>query len=94
MFVEPSFEFWNVFFTAVGASVLWTRWGKTKLKAFILSDLLDLLPLNRTWRNAIEFLVFIVLGVIVGIGATAPVNPQQAIAAGLGWTGLFAQPRK
>lgn len=92
MFQGPSFTFWNIVYTAIGAAGFWSTWGRSKLKPFLIADLIRRLPARR-WHPLIEFLLFIVLGVIVGIGVTNPTNAQQAIAAGMGWTGIFAHPR-
>jgi hypothetical protein len=90
MFDAPSFTFWNVVYTAIGASVFWSTWGRTKLKTFVLPDLVRYLPWKR-WHPLIEFVLFIALGCVVGVGVTNPTNPRQAITAGLGWTGAIAR---
>jgi hypothetical protein len=90
MFEAPSFTLWNVIYTAIGAAVLWSTWGRTKLKPYFLPELIRYLPGER-WHPLIEFALFIALGVVVGIGFTNPSNPRQAISAGLGWTGVFAR---
>ena len=91
MFDSPSFNAWNIGYTAVGAAIFWGRWGHTKLRAYVLSDLLDMIPIKAEIRVGIEFVIFLALGVFVGIGITSPTNATQAIAAGLGWTGLLAK---
>ena len=91
MFENPSFTFWNLVYTAVGSAVLWGTWGRTRLKAFVLSDLLGLFLKGR-WLFMFEFLVFIALGCLVGIGVVHPVDATQAITAGFAWTGAFARP--
>jgi hypothetical protein len=90
MFQSPSFSFWNIVFTAIGVSVFWGKWGRSKLQAYLLHDVVNLLHLSEERRGAIEFLIFLVLGCLVGIGVTQPTTPAQAITAGFGWTGLFA----
>ncbi len=89
MFEVPSFTFWNVVFTAVGAAVFWGKWGRTRLRAYLLSDLVNLLNIDDEWRSAIEFLIFLTLGCLVGIGVVRPTTPTQALTAGFGWTGFF-----
>ena len=91
MFEGPTFTFWNVVYTAIGAMIFWAKWGRTRLKVYALSNIVRLLPIPRIWRNAIEFLVFIFLGCLVGIGLVKPENVAQALTAGLGWTGLLSQ---
>src|SRR5690242_16186197 len=91
MFENTNFTFGNIAYTAIGAAVFWGKWGRTELKAYVLSDLIGLLPIKkRSIRAGVEFLTFVGVGVVVGVGLTEPVNPAQAIMAGLGWTGLFA----
>jgi len=89
LFQAPSFTPWNVIFTAIGVSVFWGKWGRTKLKAYVLSDLVSLIPVNDAWRGAIEFLIFLTIGCLVGIGVAQPTSPAQALTAGLGWTGFI-----
>jgi hypothetical protein len=89
-FEMPSFTVWKVVFTAVGASVYWGMWGRTKLRPYLLPDILRYLPFKR-FHPMIEFLVFLTIGCLVGIGFTNPSNPQQAITAGMGWTGVFVR---
>ena len=86
----PDYSFGRVLFTAIGAAVFWGKWGKTKLKAFVLSDLLNAIPMKPKIRGAIELLIFIALGCAVGIALVQPTNAAQALTAGFGWTGLFA----
>lgn len=91
VFDNPSFTTWNIIYTAIGAMVLWGTWGRTKLKAFVLSSIIRLFLTGRA-EAVVEFVVFVILGCIIGIGVVRPVNPQQAITAGLAWTGVFARP--
>lgn len=85
------FTFSNIFFTAAGAIVFWARkGGKSELKAFYLNDIVNLLPWNRGVRTGLEFIIFMCLGCIVGIGFTEPSSPRQALTAGFGWTSLLA----
>ncbi len=91
MFESPGFSFWSIAYTAVGAVVLWGTWGRTKLKAFILSDLVRRF-LSEPWATVAEFAIFVTLGVLVGIGVVKPINATQAITAGFAWTGAFARP--
>jgi hypothetical protein len=88
----PQFTTWNVVYTAIGAAVFWGRNGKTKLKVYYLSHVLDLLevPTGR-WRNCAEFCIFIVLGCIVGIGIVKPGTGAQALTAGFAWTTFIAK---
>ena len=91
MFDNPSFTTWNIIYTAIGAMGLWGTWGKTKPKAFLLSNIIRLFLSGRA-DVVVEFVIFVVLGCVVGIGIVKPMNPQQAITAGLAWTGALARP--
>jgi hypothetical protein len=91
VFQSPQFTFWNITFTAIGVSVFWGKWGRTRLKAFLLSDILNLFHLKPSHRAAAEFIIFMILGCLIGIGVTQPHNAVQALTAGFGWTGFFAQ---
>jgi len=81
----------NLFFAAVGASVFWGINGRTKLRAFILGDIIDWFGLSEKNRAPIEFIVFVSLACVVGVAVTQPISATQAITAGFGWTGLFAR---
>jgi hypothetical protein len=94
MFEAPTFTPWSVLFTATGAAVIWGKMGRTKLKAYYLSDIVRALPLNRKLQSLIEFIVFVTLGCLVGIGVAQPVNVRQALTAGIAWTSFFAVPRE
>jgi len=89
VFEVPSFTFWNVAYTAIGASVYWGTRGRTKLKPYLLPDIVKYLPAER-YHPLFEFILFIVLGCLVGIAFVSPTNARQALTAGFGWTGVFA----
>jgi len=91
MFEAPHFTFWNLLYTALGAALFWGRWGQKRLKAFVLSDILALIPLSEKQRVAVELLIFIVIGALIGVGVAKPINIPQAISAGMGWTGLLGK---
>jgi len=92
-FQAPHFSFWNTAYTAVGAIGYWGLKGRTKLRVYTLSDLIERLNWSDRACYVTEFLVFIVLGCFVGVGVVEPTNPRQAITAGLAWTGVFATQR-
>lgn len=92
MFEVPEFSFWPVCFTAIGAAVFWGKMGRSKLKAYYLSDLINLLPLSEKKRQFIEIVVFISLGTLVGIGIVRPTTVPQALTAGLAWTAALTGP--
>ncbi|MCY4405779.1 MAG: hypothetical protein OXC15_05390 [Rhodospirillaceae bacterium] len=92
MFEAPTFEFWSTFYTAVGVSVLWGRMGYKKVRVFALSRLTEQLNLPQRANVIIQFCVFLALGVVVADAVVKPASATQALAAGLGWTALLAQP--
>ena len=91
MFEVPTYTDWNMFFTAIGAMILWGSWGRRKLKPFMLSGIVRLFLKGRT-ATFVEFLVFIILGTIVGVAVVKPVTAAQALTAGFAWTGALARP--
>jgi hypothetical protein len=87
----PTFDFWMMTYTAVGAAVIWGKLGREKRKVYVLSDLLDgLIPQSASFRIVLEFVIFIVLGCLISAGVVHPTNAAQAIAAGMGWTGMLS----
>lgn len=94
MFENPSFHFWGVFYTALGAGLFWAKWGREKLKAYYLSDMIEMFVEDERWRAAIEFVLFLAIGCFVAIGIVKPHSAPQAFTAGLGWTGLVATHRR
>ena len=94
MFPNPLPLRWVIAFTAAGALIYWCKWGPAKLKAYALSEIVDLLPVSPVAKRIIETLVFTALGCFIGIGILQPVNPSQAVTAGFAWTGAFAKMRK
>ena len=91
MWEMPHFTIGKVLYTAIGASVFWGISGRTKLRPFYLFDFVKFLPLEKKTQDILQFIVFIVLGCVVGIGFADPNNPRQALTAGFGWTGVFAR---
>ncbi|WP_145956730.1 hypothetical protein [Burkholderia pseudomallei] len=98
-FATPTFDLWPTIYICVGAAILWgLKGGAKNLRAYCLSPIVDLVfgpDYENKWRNLVEFFIFLVIGVVVVSGLTHPQNAGQAIAAGLGWTGLasHATPR-
>jgi len=91
-FEAPHFTFWNVVYTAIGAAIFWGKSGRTKLRIFCLSDVLDFLEMpDGRLRKCTEFVIFVVLGCLIGIGFVKPASVQQALTAGFAWTGVFAK---
>lgn len=94
MVQAPPFTFWNVVYTAIGAAIFWGKWGRHRLRPYGLAWIIEQVIKNERWQSGIEFLVFIILGCVVGIGIVQPTSAMQALTAGFGWTGLFARQGK
>lgn len=92
MFDSKVFTPGAIIFTAIGTAALWARWGELGLRPFMLRKWFGLFLPDRAWRKRVEAVTFVVVGTIVGIGVVEPTTAAQAIAAGLGWTGLLAVP--
>ena len=92
MFEVPTFEIWAVVFTGLGAIVVWGRLGPKKIRVFALSRLIEALGFTDRRLMFAEFFVFVGLGIVVGVAVVQPTTVPQALAAGMGWTGLLSQP--
>ncbi|MDY6988451.1 MAG: hypothetical protein SWQ30_10380 [Thermodesulfobacteriota bacterium] len=46
---------------------------------------------DSTGGRIVDALLFASFGAVIGTLVTQPTNPQQAVAAGLGWTGLLSK---
>jgi len=61
---------------------------------------MEFLPhINPKWKGStitriIDMLLFTVVGAFIGTIFTQPTTAQQALAAGLGWTGLLSSVSK
>ena len=80
-------------YAALGAVLFWGRNGRNKLKVYVLSDLFDAFDISHAnrWRHLVEFLLFIIFGVLIGVGAIGPTTIPQALTAGFAWTGVIAR---
>ena len=82
-------EFQHYIISGVGAITLYF-----KLKSSG-KDVIQFLPhFKSSWAEApfarlIDALLFTLIGALIGTILTQPETPQQALAAGLGWTGLI-----
>lgn len=92
MFEVPTFDLWAVVFTALGAIIVWARLGPEKIRVFALSRLIEGLGFRNRNQMLLEFVVFVSLGIVVGVAVVQPTTVPQALAAGMGWTGLLSQP--
>jgi len=92
MFEPPTFTIWELFFAALGALSLWVKLAHEKRKAYAWSALLEQFVPNEKIRVIVEIFVFVSVGAIVSSAVVRPINPAQAIAAGIGWTGFLSAP--
>ena len=88
----PTYDASSVFFTALGVFAVWASWGKGRLGVAYITDRLSEIGFSSNLLLVIELLFVMVLGVLLAIAFVQPETPQQAIAAGMGWTGLVARP--
>ena len=72
--------------------MLWASWGKGGLSVKYLNTALAQLGTPPNWLIILEFVLTMVVGVVVAVALVNPQTAQQAIAAGMGWTGLVARP--
>lgn len=92
MFTAPQFSLDQVLYTCFGVFLLWAAWGREGLRLAHLRSVLALLGCPRNCRVAVDFAVTMCVGVVVAVAFVQPQTAQQAIAAGLGWTGLVTRP--
>ena len=78
-------------YAAVGALLLWGKLGKQGREAYGLSDVLKRFGLNEKLRLAIEPVMFVALGAFLAVVFVQPITVAQAVAAGVGWTGLVSK---
>lgn len=86
-------------FAALGAFVLWLRlrYGNDLQRA--ISEIVDDILGGYNGRTLIKILLYVGIGATVGVVLASPASARQALAAGLGWTGLMgsigpARPKK
>jgi len=90
-FQPPHFTLWACVYTGLGALGYWCVKGRdASVRVFGLSELLKRLGLSGSLLVVVEMIVFVAVGIVVGIGAVDPGTPRQAIAAGAAWTNLLA----
>ena len=80
--------------TALGVFVLYCKRGQGGLKGYVPDDLVRTWHLSDDRLLQIEAVLFLITGTAVAMLMTQPQTPQQAFAAGLGWTGLIAKPNR
>lgn len=79
-------------YAALGVLALASKWGHDGLRVYVPTALIRTLHLDDDRNTQLEFLFFIVMGSIFGVLVGGPETPRQAVAAGLGWTGLLTIP--
>lgn len=80
----------------LGAVVYWARsgrGGRRSVRLLPLRSLTQLIP-SAEWREAVDFAIFVAMGYLVVWLLVDPNTPQQAFAAGAGWTGLLSEGTK
>jgi hypothetical protein len=89
-----TFSFWvHVIFCAIGASVLYSQWGRSELRAYTLSAYLDTISFkDEASRARVEMIIFLIMGTLLAMGLAHPRSVPQAFAAGAGFTGLTTKP--
>lgn len=88
-------NFPNVIAATFGAALLWSTMGRKGLQPYIpLADLWRMLGLPATICYILEFIIFVALGVYVGLLLAQPSTPQQAFAAGSAWTAFATRARR
>jgi uncharacterized membrane protein YbjE (DUF340 family) len=92
MFDAPAFEISKVLYTTFGVFFVWASWGKGRLSVKYLNNVLAKLGLTSNALLLVEFAITMSAGVVFAIALTDPQTAPQAIAAGMGWTGLIARP--
>ena|SRR5947207_2163593 len=80
----------NLLFVAAGALLAWCKLGDKQVAVYGLGKVWDKLGVSGRKRDIFELISFILMGWLVGIGFTQPINVYQAFAAGLGWTGFVS----
>jgi hypothetical protein len=78
-------------YVAVGVIVLWSKTSKTQRNVYGLTAVVEMVFASEKVRGFVELIVFLSIGCIISHGIVAPTTPAQAVAAGLGWTGLMTK---
>ena len=93
VFHEPIATYYLYIDAAIGAAILWAKLGKTNRRVYGLSDVVEML-ISENWprvRMISEFVIFLLIGTYVSVALFDPSTGGQALAAGLGWTGLASK---
>jgi hypothetical protein len=93
-FLVPNFDPWALLYAAAGSAALYTKLATERRRVLVLSRIIDLGQLAPLVRSVIELIVFVGIGCFIAVSVVQPSNVQQAIAAGMSWTGLFTIPSR
>jgi hypothetical protein len=88
---EPISVWWLHAYAGVGALILWGKLGKRGREVYGLSDILRRWGFSESLRLAIEPAIFVLLGAFLAVVFVQPTTVAQAVAAGVGWTGLVSK---
>jgi hypothetical protein len=78
------------FLCFIAAFVLFFRLHKNGEPPFAIIGHINPAWGESAWGKLCEAMIFAILGALIGTVLTIPTSPAQAIAAGLGWTGLLS----
>ena len=92
MVESAGWDWTSVLFTAIGVFIIWASWGTGRLGVRYLNARLAQIGLAPNVLLLVEFILTMSIGVVVAITFVEPQTAQQAIAAGMGWTGLVTRP--
>ena len=82
----------NVLFTSLGVFFIWASWGTGRLSVRYLREWLAELGLSSKPLLVAELVGTMLMGVPIAMALVQPETIQQALFAGMGWTGLVARP--
>jgi hypothetical protein len=86
-----SFQIEMLCYAAMGAFALWLRlkYGNfwVAFDSFV-ADITDDLRMRVIFHLAL----FVILGALLSVAFAEPTTKKQALAAGMGWTGVFSGP--
>lgn len=93
-FQIPNFELVACTYTALGALAAYGKLAQSRVRTWALSYIFDAIygaKKINTSRTVWECLVFVVMGVLVGVAVTQPATPSQALVAGFSWAALLGK---
>lgn len=90
-FQGPTFALDPMIYTGLGVVILWFKLGEKRITVFGVSRVLEQVGVSKRTSIIAEFFGVLAAGIVVVITFVQPATAEQAIAAGLGWTGLIGQ---